>query len=62
MPALIKEIKTGFESETQVKKMWIASPDIAGGTSRTINFIQTGNKVSFIIPELRYWNVVVVEY
>lgn len=62
MPALIKELKTGLESQTPVKKIWLASPDIAGGAARTVNFTQTGDKVSFTIPELRYWDMVVVEY
>lgn len=62
MPAIIKGLKAGLISDVQVKKMWIASPDIAGGTARTINFTQLDNKVSFIVPELRYWDMIVIEY
>jgi len=62
MPALIKDAKLLLTTDKTVKKMWIATPDIAGGASRTINFAQSGDKVSFILPELRYWDMVVVEY
>jgi len=62
MPALIKDAKMVLTSEETVKKMWIATPDFVGGASRSLNFAQIGNKVSFILPELRYWDMVVVEY
>ncbi|MDO9152857.1 MAG: glycoside hydrolase family 66 protein [Paludibacter sp.] len=62
MPALVKDAKLLLTTDKIVKKMWIATPDIAGGASRTLNFAQSGNKVSFILPELRYWDMVVVEY
>jgi dextranase len=62
MPGLIKDAKLLLTSAATVKKIWIATPDFVGGASRSLNFTQTGNKVSFILPELRYWDMVVVEY
>jgi dextranase len=62
MPALIKDAKLAFATDSKVKKMWIATPDFVGGASRSLNFAQIGNKVSFTLPELRYWDMVVVEY
>ena len=62
MPALVKDAKVVLTSDATVKKMWIASPDVNGGASRSLNFTQLGSKVSFILPELRYWDMVVVEY
>ncbi len=61
-PALIKDAQLVFTSDAVVKKMWVASPDIIGATSRSVNFAQSGNKVSFILPELKYWSMIVVEY
>lgn len=61
-PSLIKDAQLVFTSEAAVKKMWVASPDIIGGASRSINFAQNGKKVSFILPELKYWSMVVIEY
>lgn len=62
MPALIKDARVLLTSEGAIKRLWIASPDVNGGASRSLNFNQVGNKVSFILPELRYWDMVVVEY
>jgi dextranase len=62
MPGLIKDAKLLLTSDATVKKIWIATPDFVGGASRSLNFTQAGNKVSFILPELRYWDMVVVEY
>ena len=61
-PVVITNAKLVFTSTIPVKKIWTASPDFIGGASRSLNFAQTGNKVSFILPELQYWDMVVVEY
>lgn len=62
LPGLIKDAATVLTTDKTIKNIWIASPDIAGGTDRQINFAQSGNNVSFTIPELRYWDMIVVEY
>jgi dextranase len=61
-PALIKDAQLVLTSDAAVKKIWMASPDIIGAASRSVNFAQSGNKVSFILPELKYWSMIVVEY
>lgn len=61
-PVLIKDAILVFTSDAAVKKIWLASPDIIGGASRSLNFVQTGNKVSFVLPELKYWDMLVAEY
>ncbi|MDP3435034.1 MAG: glycoside hydrolase family 66 protein [Bacteroidota bacterium] len=61
-PVLIKDARLILTSDAAVKKMWMASPDVIGGASRSLNFVQTGNKVSFVLPELKYWDMIVVEY
>ena len=61
-PGLIKNAKLSLVSAQVVKNMWIASPDIIGGASRSINFTQEGENVSFTLPELKYWTMIVVEY
>jgi len=61
-PVTIKDAKLEFTSTGTVKKVWVASPDIIGGASRSLNFAQSGTKVSFTLPELKYWDMVVVEY
>ena len=61
-PVTIKDAKLEFTSTGTVKKVWVASPDIIGGASRSLNFAQSGTKVSFTLPELQYWDMVIVEY
>ena len=61
-PALIKDATLNLTSDVAIKKIWMASPDVIGGASRSLNFIQSGNKVSFILPELKYWSMIVIEY
>lgn len=61
-PVVVKDAKISLSFTQQVKKIWIASPDVAGGISRSLNFKQVGDKVSFRLPELQYWNMLVVEF
>lgn len=61
-PVVIKDARLTCTSGEPVKKIWTASPDVIGGASRSLNFIQTGNKVSFVLPELKYWDMIVLEY
>lgn len=61
-PAVIKDAKLILTSNTPVKKLWTASPDIIGGASRALAFVQTGHNVSFTLPELHYWSMIVIEY
>jgi len=58
----IKGASLNFTADGTVKNIWIASPDVTGGSSRLLNFVQNGNNVGFVIPELKYWDMVVVEY
>jgi dextranase len=61
-PVLIKDARLILTSGAAVKKIWMASPDVIGGALRSLNFVQTGNKVSFVLPELKYWDMIVAEY
>ncbi len=61
-PALIKNAKLSLHNQQEVQNIWVASPDIIGGAARSINFAQEGENVSFTLPELKYWTMIVVEY
>ncbi len=61
-PVLIKDAKLVLTSDAIVKKIWLASPDVIGGASRSLNFVQNANSISFVLPELKYWDMLVVEY
>ncbi len=62
IPALIKDAPLSVSSAQKVKKVWVASPDIIGGATRTLEFSQSGDHVVFTLPELKYWTMVVLEY
>ncbi|MDO9633516.1 MAG: glycoside hydrolase family 66 protein [Paludibacter sp.] len=61
-PVIVKDAKISLSFSETVKKIWIASPDVAGGIARSLNFKQVGGKVSFTLPEMQYWNMLVVEF
>ncbi len=45
----------------RVTNVWVASPDINFGVPQKIPFTQNGTTVSFTLPELKYWDMVVIE-
>ncbi|OJV99711.1 MAG: cycloisomaltooligosaccharide glucanotransferase [Sphingobacteriales bacterium 44-61] len=61
-PALIENADLDFTASGAVKKLWVASPDFNNGVATAISFTQTGNKVSFTLPSLKYWDMLVAEY
>lgn len=46
---------------SSVKKIWVASPDNYGGAPQELKFKQQGDYVTFTIPSLKYWTMVVIE-
>ncbi|MGN6180849.1 MAG: glycoside hydrolase family 66 protein [Mucilaginibacter sp.] len=54
----------GFSLSTTktVKSVWMASPDLNNGASQPLSFKQSGGSVTFTLPSLQYWDMVVVEY
>jgi dextranase len=61
-PSVIKNASLAFSSDKPVKSIWMASPDLAGGSSFELSFVQSDDKVRFIVPYLKYWDMIVVEY
>jgi len=61
-PRPISNGRFNFTAAKTVKKIWAASPDIDGGASRDVTYTQSGNTVTFTLPMLKYWDMVVVEY
>ncbi|NEU08529.1 cycloisomaltooligosaccharide glucanotransferase [Flavihumibacter sp. R14] len=62
VPVEIKNAGLKLSSSAAVKKIWYASPDMIGGASRTLNHIQKGDQVTFTLPALQYWSMIVLEY
>lgn len=45
----------------KVSKVWVASPDINYGIPQTLDFTQKGSTLTFTLPELKYWDMLVIE-
>lgn len=61
-PQCIKQAALTLKVSEPVKKIWMASPDSDGGIPQALIFEQKASEVSFVLPELKYWDMIVVEY
>jgi len=61
VPDLKEQLLLQVQFDKTVARVWCASPDVQGGSPQTLEFSQNGNMLSFKVPELRYWNMVVIE-
>ena len=61
-PRHLDRIPLAIYADRSVRRVWFASPDVHGGAAITLPFTQTGTALSFTIPSLDYWDMVVVEY
>jgi dextranase len=61
LPITITDSKINFSAPQTVSKIWMATPDDKG-VANSLPFTQNGNAVSFTLPALQYWDMVVVEY
>ena len=60
------KVFAGFElslgTTGPVSKLWFASPDFKGGAAMSLDFEQSQGKISFSVPYLHYWSMLVIEY
>lgn len=61
-PSLIEQAALKVAVTGAVKTVWFASPDIEGGVSRKLDFTQIGNEIQLVLPSLKYWTMIVIEY
>ncbi len=61
-PNTLQNISYVLTTSKAVKKLWMASPDINGGALQQLKFTTSGNAVSFTLPSLQYWDMIVAEY
>lgn len=62
IPKTLTNLQLSLASARQVKNIWYASPDWFKASARKIAFRQNGDGVDFIVPVLKYWDMIVVEY
>ena len=61
-PNTLQNISYILTTDKPVKKLWMASPDINDGALQQISFTTSGNAVSFKLPSLQYWDMIVADY
>jgi len=59
-PKLIESIPITVKA-SNVSHVWVASPDCLGGVPQELQFTQAGSSVSFTLPSLKYWDMIVIE-
>lgn len=57
-----KQLSIQLEENRPVKKIWFASPDKKQGIPIALPFNQENNKLTFTIPSLKYWDMIVIEF
>lgn len=62
VPKTFQNISYLFTTAKKVKNLWMASPDINGGVAQQLPYTSSGNTISFTLPSLQYWDMIVAEY
>ena len=45
----------------KVSKVWVATPDAHAGASQELAFEQKDGAITFTLPSLKYWSMIVME-
>ncbi len=61
-PSTLSSIPLTLSESSKVKKIWVASPDFLAGASQELAFEQKDGVVTFELPNLKYWTMIVVEF
>ena len=60
-PRLVNSIPVEIKTDRPIRKVWVASPDKHAGVPVELVFKQTAEAVSFTVPSLKYWTMIVLE-
>ncbi len=60
-PSVLTSIEMNVEYAGTAKKVWTATPDYHGGAVQELRFTQKDGKVTFTVPNLKYWTMLVIE-
>ncbi|MDB4866115.1 MAG: hypothetical protein JWR03_448, partial [Cohnella sp.] len=63
-PAMLQNLKYRLQPKEgkKVKRIWLATPDQYSGSPIQLSFKNYGGAVSFAVPNLKYWDMIVIEY
>ncbi|MBH9966109.1 glycoside hydrolase family 66 protein [[Bacillus] enclensis] len=57
-----KDIEVEVKVDGKADKVWVATPDAYQGSPVEIDFKQKGDSITFTVPSLKYWDMVVIDY
>ena len=60
-PRLVSDVPLKMNVSGKVNNIWVASPDFHAGASQELSFEQKDGTVTFILPLLKYWSMLVME-
>jgi dextranase len=65
-PVLLKDLQARYYDSRQVNRIWLASPDFTTPQAMPLDFEpgwdSRGDYVEFTLPQLEYWDLVVIEF
>lgn len=61
-PTPLQNLAVTLQVERPVARLWLASPDAADPAALPLDFSSTPESISFTVPALAYWSMIVVEY
>ena len=60
-PSLKEAFTVSVRSAREVKRVWVASPDIDGGVPREAKWKSSALSITIDVPSLKYWTMIVIE-
>ena len=60
-PRVVKNSQLSVAVTNEVRHVYLASPDYHGGALQELPFKQADGKVSFTVPALKYWDMLIFE-
>ncbi|XXM71387.1 glycoside hydrolase family 66 protein [Lysinibacillus sphaericus] len=57
-----KDIEVEVKADGKADKVWVATPDAYQGSPVELDFKQKGDSITFTVPSLKYWDMVVIDY
>lgn len=60
-PRQLTQISISLNSSQAISRIWVASPDRHAGAPEELAFEQKDGQVTFTLPALKYWDMIVIE-
>jgi len=61
VPPIYEDVDFYLRSTRSVNKIWVATPDANGCAPKEVEYKASGMKISFTVPYLNYWTMIVIE-